>query len=221
MRLELGPQSADVRVHGAAAAHVAVAPDVMKQCFAGQHLAAFFHQGNEKSEFECGQVELASAQPHFESCPVESKGPHLELLAGIGGAGFLDEQAEPQDEFSRAERFGQVIVGTQLETGDTVLGPGFGREHDDGNPGSDLPRAQLTANILAPHLRDHQVEHHGRGQFFARQFQACQAVGSFDHDETFFAQMQSNQVENVGLVLDDQNNVFWGRFGGHATFGAR
>ena len=221
VRPELGPQPAHVGVHGAAVAHVAVAPDVVEQTFAGQYLAAFFHEGHEEFELDGGQIEFAPDQPHFKSCAVEREGTNFQLLARARSARFFDEQAEPEDEFARAEGFGQVIVSAQFESGHAVLGAGFGREHDDRNPGGDFARAQLTANVFAPHFRDHQIKDYGGRQFFAGQFQAGQAVGSFDHGKAFFAQMQTDQVEDVGLILDDQYNFFRGLFGGHASLGAR
>ena len=162
VRPELGPQASHVRVHRSAAAHVTVTPDVVKQAFAGQYLAAFFHEGHEKLELKGGQIEFASPQPHFKSCAVEGERTNHQLFSRAWSAGFLDKQAEPEDEFARAERFGQVIVGAKFESGHAVLGAGFGRQHDNGDLGCGLAGPQLTANILSPHFRDHEVENDGR-----------------------------------------------------------
>jgi hypothetical protein len=78
-----------------------------------------------------------------------------------------------------------------------------------------LAGPQLTADVLAAHFRNHQVENHGSRKFFARDFQTADAVFGLEDDIALFAQMQADQIEDVRFVLDDQNGLLVGFFGRH------
>ena len=210
VRTELGAQAAHVGVDGAAVARVAVAPDIAEQGFAVEHLAAAFHERNHEPEFEGGEIQFAASEPHLEAAAVKFEGTHAEFLAGFARAGLLDEQLQAQNEFARAERLGQVVIGAQFQASHALLGTRFGGEHDNGNLRGRFRRADLPADIFAPHLGDHQIEHDGGGKFFPRHPQPGHAIARLEHVVALSAKVQAEQVEDVGFVLDDQNGILVG-----------
>jgi hypothetical protein len=66
------------------------------------------------------------------------------------------ERSEAEREFSELERFGEVVVGAELEPGDLVVEPVGGGEHEDGHArtGGD----DMLGDLVAPGTGDVTVE---------------------------------------------------------------
>ena len=66
---------------------------------------------------------------------------------------------------------------------------------------------ELAADLLAAHLREHQVEHDGVGAVFARGGECLEAVVGFEHGEAGGAQLVADEIDDIGLVIDDQHGM--------------
>ena len=68
--------------------------------------------------------------------------------------------ADPRNKLAQAERLCHVIVGAELEPGNTVGLAGSGRHHDDRNGGARRPPSQQTAHLQTIDERQVQIEQH-------------------------------------------------------------
>ena len=70
------------------------------------------------------------------------------------------ERPQPQDEFPQLERFGEVVVGAELEPGGLVVDPVGGGEHEDRNAaagGDDAPGDLVAGGSGDVAVEDRQV----------------------------------------------------------------
>jgi hypothetical protein len=119
----------------------------------------------------CQQVELLGGQDDFVVGDAYSTRSSIELhradLLWTGVVALVScrrpvgcstgHGANPGDEFAQAERFGDVVVGAQLQTQDTIELLAARRQHDDRCLGL---LAQLAAHVSAVHVGQAEIEQH-------------------------------------------------------------
>ena len=66
---------------------------------------------------------------------------------------------------------------------------------------------QFTANVLAAHFGQHQIEDDQVRAVFARRVQRFQAVGSDEDMEARAVKFVADKVHDIGFVIDDQHGV--------------
>ena len=135
-----------------------------------------------------------------------------EIAVAIGGLGRPPAAIEPSKEgFDagnqglRAERFGDVVVGSQLETDDCVRFLGFGGQHDDGQHRGIRSRSKAFADLEAVDFRQHQIEHDQIGLLLLCLPEAFGTRLGGDGTIAFLLQIQFDQLENIVLVFNDEN----------------
>ena len=74
------------------------------------------------------------------------------------GFAALQDGLDAQQQFLDGERFGEVIIGPESETGHTVLGLGAGGEHDDRGAQSERIETQCLEDTHAVHAGQIQVQ---------------------------------------------------------------
>jgi hypothetical protein len=114
------------------------------------------------------------------------------------------ELLHAEHEFARAERLGNVVVGTDLEADNAIGLCGFRSEHDDRNRCGRRIAAKQAADIEPIDLREHEVEHDERGPIGAGLCKGRLSIGSLHRIETCLTQFERQHLERVGLVVDDQ-----------------
>jgi hypothetical protein len=77
--------------------------------------------------------------------------PARSSAGGGGGPRPARQRLDPGGEFDERERFGQVVVGAEPETGDAFFDRGGGGEHEDSGLGAGFD--QRAAHVVPGHDR--------------------------------------------------------------------
>jgi hypothetical protein len=144
---------------------------------------------------------------------VQPPGAEPQFAGRLGGRHVRREHprspqhgADTRQQFARRERFGQVIVRTQLEAEDAIGLVGACRQHHDGQVRT-AGAAQFTAEGDAVGVRQHQVQHHqvdlvrrDRGPHLggARRRRRAQSL---------LLQVLGDELADPGIVIDEKNVV--------------
>ena len=111
-------------------------------------------------------------------------------------------RADPGEHLLEAERLGDVVVAAEGEAGDLVLGGVAGGEEQHGRVPARC--AQPPDDVEAVQVRHHHVEHDQVGAERVGQGERLLAVGGRGDLEAGEAQAGREQLEDVGLVVDDE-----------------
>src|SRR5690606_5903048 len=117
LRAELGAQAPHVHVHGAGAAVVVVAPDLLEQLGAGEHAARVLHEVLEELELLVREVDGAAAQPGRVPARVDrelARGDLLLRLLGRAARGALHDEAQARLHLGRGGGLEQQVVRAPL-----------------------------------------------------------------------------------------------------------
>ena len=198
---ELLPEISDVDLDVIGVAVKVIAPDLVEDAVAGQHLVGMHHQQPKEIELARGQVDLAPVPANVAGGLVHGDVLHLQLWAGVRIPAAHD-CPDPSQQLPEIERFDQVVVRPHLEPLDPVLDLVACRENDD--PGV-LVAADRLGHRQAVQLRHHDVEHHDVRLELADQPQGGLAVGRRLHLEAFVLKAQPNEVDDAALVVHDED----------------
>ena len=130
-----------------------------------------------------------------------------------GGLGLLESGeclSAPQDglhaggELAHAERFDEVIVGTEFETEKLVDFIIAGCQHDDRDL-RDL--AQAAAGLHAVETRHHEVEDDDGGMMQSGCFECIDAIGSFVCLPVQLFQEIDEQAAEARIIIDNQSTA--------------
>jgi hypothetical protein len=109
-------------------------------------------------------------------------------------------------EFSRIERFAEIVVGPDLKADDAVDVLLQRGEQNDRNMGVLGPH--VPADIQARSVRQHDVEH---DQFDVVRLQGSHKralVGSQRHSKALLGQIAAKQLSNLEVIIDNQDVRF-------------
>src|SRR3954470_7878008 len=142
--LDLGPQPLDVDVDQPGVRGVPIAPHLLQQHLAGEHLPRLPGQCHQQVELERGQPDGCASAADLVGLDVDLDRRILRPdRQGLGGDVLVVAQSRPHagDQLLRLERLDDVVVGTGFEPQHDVHGVGLGRQHDDRRPalGPDRP----------------------------------------------------------------------------------
>ncbi len=132
----------------------------------------------------------------------KAAGVHLQVARhGIDPA---QQGLDPRHQLGHRKRLGQVIVGAQLQAEDAVQFAGACAGDDD----RCVARhgAGATADFQAVDAGQHQVEDQCIPAALLEQAHAFVAIGTVGHLELLVAQVQADQVGDMGIVLDHQDS---------------
>lgn len=141
--LDLAAQSLDVNIDQPGVTGVPVAPHLLEEHLAGEHLPGLAGQGDEQVELERGDREPLVATGHRVAGDVDGEVADGEAL-GLGLVVAPQAGPHPGDELLGLEGLDDVVVGTGFQAHDDVDGVGAGGQHDD--------RHARLAPDLAAHL---------------------------------------------------------------------
>src|SRR5581483_8689676 len=129
--VELAPQLRDVHVHGAGAARVGHAPDEVEQPLAREHDPRVLEEAREQVELLARQLDRLAAHRHLARVAAEDDVPRREDDVLGAALGATQDRLDPRRQLARRERLRDVVVGAELEAGDTVGFLVTRGEHDD------------------------------------------------------------------------------------------
>ncbi len=93
---------------------------VFAQAVAADHLAAVVDEAAQQAEFLRAQRQGLTVQLEAPGVHVQLQRAALQARAGVAVAA-ADQRPQAQDQFVGLEGFGQVVVGTSVETGQLVV----------------------------------------------------------------------------------------------------
>jgi len=113
------------------------------------------------------------------------------------------QRDDPGDKLREVERLGQVVVGTQVEPVDPLLGRAGGRQHQ--NPGPSPAAGQPGADLVPVHRRQVPVEHdHVVGGELGL-LQPDRAIVRDVHGHSQVAQALGDRPGHHLVILDNQH----------------
>ena len=132
----------------------------------------------------------------------------LALLLGAQvrrqAAGAAQDDLDACQQFARAERLGQVVVGAHLQSDDAVGLLAARGEHDDRDVGVG---AQVAAQREAVVAGQHQVEHHQVECAPVQRLPHGAAIGDRGRAQAVLLEIAAEQGPDLGVVVDDQDVV--------------
>ncbi len=121
---EFGPQPLDVHGDGGQVAEVPV-PHPLEQFLAGEDGVGVGQEEHQQVELAVGQTRpVAPATVTERDAVATVSAPTVISNGTVGGrrrGRAAQHRTDPQRQFARAERFGQVVVGAGLQPGDPVV----------------------------------------------------------------------------------------------------
>src|SRR6266516_7940481 len=117
---ELAAELRDVHVDGPGSAGVGHPPDPIEQLVTADHYARILEQGREQVEFLRRQLDRLAVDRNLARVPVQNDVVQREHLFRAAPVGAPQDCLHAGDELARRERLRQVIVGAELEPGDSV-----------------------------------------------------------------------------------------------------
>ena len=196
-------QAADADVNTARGKELFAVPDGGEKFLASEDAARVRGEVMEKAEFEqAGGDGLVRAGDAI-GVEMDLEGVELERLTYLDGRfGAPEEELYAGDQFARAERFGDVIVGASFKGGDEVGFAAARGKHDDGKAVKQGVLADFGENLKPGNAGKHGVEKEKIGGRLLERGAAGYSVESFGDVETRFAEFIADEYGNVGVVLN-------------------
>ena len=206
MDVELLAQVADVGLEHARVAAEVVLPDVLEELRAREHAARVEHEVAQQAVLGRGELDVLPRAHDLVRVLVELDVLEREAARlGLGQAAAAQDRADPGDELLEAEGLRDVVVAAEGEAADLVVGRVAGREEDDRHPRA--LGAEALGDVEALHVREHDVEHDEvRLERGDRGERVGAGPGRLDL-EALEAQGHAHDVDDVGLVVDDEDAV--------------
>lgn len=141
---------------------------------------------------------LPGRRVETQPAPGQRAGP----VHRYGGPGAAQHGVDPQDQFARAERFGDIVVGAGLQPEDAVLLVTAGGEHDDGDRPV-LPHS--AADLEAVHGGEHQVQDDEVGPVRREPCQRGGTVAGLLDGVTGAVQIADDDLGDGRVVVHDED----------------
>ena len=124
------------------------------------------------------------------------------LVFLLFGGGAAQHGLDAGRDLLGVKRLDDVVVGAQFQAQHLVVGLALGGEHDDGGV---VLGAELAADLPAVHDRHHNVQQHKIRVQLVELCQRCAAVVDHRHVVALLDQIQSKQLADIFIVINDQN----------------
>src|ERR1051326_5435792 len=202
IRFNLAAQLNHVSIHHTVRHENAAAPDLTDHLTSRDHATQVLQKQFEHLEFDGSKVHAAAGAAQFRASEID-----LALADAAHGfslrRGPAQQRADPGAEFARAERFGDVIVGAEVEPHHLLRFLRLRRQHQDGS--SHLRAPQLPANFKAVFPRQHDVQKDEVPTGLASAQTGSFAVACDLDYISFIAQIELQAERDIGFILHNQN----------------
>jgi hypothetical protein len=142
----------------------------------GEDLAGVADKEPQQRVLRPGQLDRLAVDPDDAGGQIHRQRPAGKNGLLGGGLGMALGHLQAGQQFGRAERLGQVVVGPAAQSGHLVVLAVPHGQDDDGNR---TPLAQPQDDIHSVHVGQAQVQHHEVGMARGHFFQAELPVGRF------------------------------------------
>ena len=142
----------------------------------------------------------------LERTLVEAERSDLDDAASLERIGPTKEVAHAQHEFFRAERLGEVVVGSKFEPGDLLLEPTARRKHDDRDRFGAGIFPEVPVDSEPVHFGEHQIEDNEVGLRTAGEVKRFETGDGFDQFVILLThEIDRDELADIFLIVDDQN----------------
>jgi hypothetical protein len=124
--------------------------------------------------------------------------------------GAAQHRTHARHHFVRIERFGDVIVGAEIQPHHTIFAFHAGGQHHDWGGGQRGIAPHDARDVPAVAIGQHQIEHHQIGPIAANGMQRCFSLVSRRYVIAGLFQIGANDADNFFIVVDDQNTLTHG-----------
>ena len=195
------PQFGNEYVHAPAEEIVVFAPDVEQDLFSFKDAVGVFAKKFQQIGFFLGQIEDFGADGELQIGVGE-----IELADGKGDGLFrmhlpgpAQEHFHAHQELLDAEGFGDIVVGSALESFELVFFHGFGRQEKDGHHIALLP--DLFGDSEPVFVRHHDIEQTDREFVFVEFVDGSLTVGAQDYVITGINQIILDDISEGKIVF--------------------
>ena len=203
VRVELPTKVGDIAFDDTGVPIEVVLPDVIEDLGLRQHAVGIQHQIAQEFEFGRGEINRDRAQEHFVRVLVHAEVSHTNESVILFVQRATKDGFDAGHDLIQAEGLGDVVIATDGETGDLVLGGVFGGEEEDGT--GVAAGAQALGYTETVDVGQHDVQHNEVGLFLEHRGDGLGAGAYRAHHEACEAQAGREQVPNVGFVIDNKN----------------
>jgi hypothetical protein len=210
VRFDFLADAADVHVDRARGHIGSIAPNGIEKMIAGENTAEVTGKVIEQTELGGGSRNGLSADGEGHSGGVDCDVSDFERAGRERALETAEHGFDAGDEFARAERLSDVVVGSDLEAEDAIGFAALGGEENyrDGSEAHGL--ADGAAEFEAVFAGDHDIEHEERRTLALGVGDDVGAVGIDAHGEAIVLQVMANEAGNIGIVFDDEDAWFHG-----------
>jgi len=156
----------------------------------------------QEAEFGKGEKNFAAFAKGAEGGDVENKIAYLQDILDFR-SDAATECADAGEKFGEGKRFGEVVVGTGVETLYDIAESIAGGEHEDGD--ILFAAAKLASDFEAVYARQHDVEQNDVEWSCAGEEQRGIAVASNVYFVRFLAQALRKELRHVRIIFNDEN----------------
>jgi hypothetical protein len=206
--VDLGAEAADHDIDDIGLGVEAIVPDVFEDEGFGYGAAGVAHE-----VFE--ELELAGLEFDFFAGAVDGAVDEVEFEVGdLEGGGFCfavgaaDEGLDASEEFTKGERFDEVIITAGLESADAVIDGAFGAEEED--RGADVLGAELADEGDAVEFREHDIDDGGVVGGGGGEVEGVFAVGGMIDGEASLAQAIYDEGGDLRVIFHHEDTHDWG-----------
>ena len=195
-------EAAHVGIHSAGIDEGIVFPDIAEELVAGLDASGALGEDGEELEFGGSEVDGLAFPRGDVAGDIDMEIAEAELVAGFfAGLAAAEDFLDAQEEFARAERFGEVIISAEFEAEDAVDLGRLGGEHEDGRLGGGGLEAEGFANLEAVHFREHDIEDDEVGGLGAGFFEGLGAVGGGGYGITGLLEVELDEFNGFRFII--------------------
>ena len=195
------PKIFEMDVHHIAGSIVFLLPDFVDDLFAAENLVFVAHEQFQDVELASAEQDRLSVDTAFSRYRVEDEGAALEdgtLLFRTPP----DEGVDAGNEFSEVEGFDEIVVGTSVQSLDSVFNGVLCREHDHGNLLACL--ADFFDHLETVPSGEHDIKNDAVKFVLREQCQSFFSVLRSLHAESMFGESFCEHLNQISIVLDNK-----------------
>jgi hypothetical protein len=203
LRVDLAAQAADVHVDDVGAGIEVVAPDLLEDHRAREHVARVAHEGFEQAEFDRQQFEFDLAATRDARDEVETQVTDFErrLARDVGTA--TQQRIDARGHFLGCERLGEVVVAARAQAAHARVDVAERGNHQHRR--AHARAAQFGDEFEPVHAGQHAVERDRVVAAGERTFEARASVADAFDLVAGRAQFQRDLARGDGVVFDGED----------------
>ena len=185
------------------------APQLPQHLLVGKHPPGVPPQQRQDLELAGGKTGILPGQVRPVLIVIDDQlpddiAPLLHFLAAAGPAGVAQRRADACQQFHRAERLGEVIIGAEIQRfGLVVLGDAGGND-DDGHA---APAADAFDDADTVHIRQTEIQQDAVGTMGGNERQRSTAISRGDDIIPGGGKGAFQVAADAGIILNDQDLI--------------